>query len=567
MFFIDISPILRYNKVTKSKGNNKMSDKKYTIGLDFGSLSCRGVLVNVKDGSLAAEASMAYPHAVLSETLPDGTPLQGDFCLQSPADFRESMISVVRELAAKCDPSDVIGIAIDTTASTVLPIDKDFIPLCEKEAFASRPHAWMKMWKHHGAAPQAEKILRVCREQKKPYPDWYGGTVSPECLLSKVVEVFERDREVYDEAAAFLEVMDYLTSLLTGTPTFSLPLMKAKAFYDNGYPDKEFLSAIHQDLAELPNKLTDGFAEKVIAFPGERAGSLCPEMAEILGLDEGIAVSVGTADSYSPISALGITREGIMIMIIGTSMGMMLMSREGHSVSGVTASLPDIYRKDLWGYASGLTSVGDSFGWFAENCVPARYEKEASERRISIQQLLTEKASILEPGAGGVMALDWLKGNKSCLANPYLSGLFIGITISTRPEQMYRALIEATAFGARRVIEEYRASGVPIDEIRACGGIVGKNPLLMQIYADVIGLPIKASWCAQAPALGSAINAASAAGIRNAIDSMSDGNFKIYYPKEDNIARYDALYAEYLTLHDYFGRGGNRIMERLRGKM
>lgn len=543
-----------------------MDQNKYTIGLDFGSLSCRGVLVDVSDGHISAEAAMAYPHAVMSETLPDGTPLKGSPCLQSPTDFRESMISVVRELAAKCDPSDIIGIAIDTTASTVLPIDSNFVPLCEKEQFCSRPHAWMKMWKHHGAAPQAEKILRICREQQRPYPDWYGGTISPECLFSKVIEIFECDREVYDTAAAFIEVMDYLTSLLTGTPTFSLPLMKAKAFYDNGYPDRDFLSAIHPDLAELPKKLTDGFAEKVISFPGERAGSLCRSMAEILGLNEGIAVSVGTADSYSPIPALGITREGIMIMIIGTSMGMMLMSREGHSVSGVTASLPDIYCRGLHGYASGLTSVGDSFGWFADNCVPARYEKEASERNIPLQSLLTEKASLLDPGAGGVMALDWLKGNKSCLANPYLSGLFIGITISTRPEQMYRALIEATAFGARRVIEEYRASGVPVDEIRACGGIVGKNPLLMQIYADVIGLPIKASFCSQAPALGSAINAASAAGIYGAIDAMSDGNFKVYYPSDENAARYNSLYAEYLALHDYFGKGGNRIMERLRGK-
>jgi len=543
-----------------------MSDRKYTIGLDFGSLSCRGVLVDVSDGHISAEASMAYPHAVMSSSLPDGTPLDGDFCLQSPADFRESMISVVRELASKCDPADVIGIAIDTTASTVLPIDENFIPLCEDERFRSRPHAWMKMWKHHGAAPQAEKILRVCREQNSPYPDWYGGTVSPECLFSKVVEVFECDREIYDRAAAFVEVMDYLTSLLTGTPTFSLPLMKAKAFYDGSYPSEKFLKAIHPDLAGLPYKLTEGFADKVISFPGERAGSLCDKIAEILGLNVGIAVSTGTADSYSPIPALGITSEGIMIMIIGTSMGMMLMSREGHAVAGVTASLPDIYRRGLYGYASGLTSVGDSFGWFANNCVPARYEREANERGIPLQSLLTEKASLLEPGAGGVMALDWLKGNKSCLANPYLSGLFIGITISTRPEQLYRALIEATAFGARRVIEEYRASGVPVNEIRACGGIVGKNPLLMQIYADVIGIPIKASFCSQAPALGSAINAASAAGIPDAIDAMSDGNFKVYLPDEENTARYNSLYEEYLTLHDYFGRGGNKIMERLRGK-
>ncbi len=545
-----------------------MIQNTYTIGLDFGSLSCRGVLVDVKDGSIAAEAAMAYPHAVMSEALPDGTPLEGDPCLQSPEDFREAMIHVVRELVSRCDPSHVIGIAVDTTGSTVLPLDRNFVPLCEDERFRSRPQAWMKMWKHHGSAPQAEKLTRISREQNRPYLDWYGGSVSPECLLSKVVEVFECDREVYDAASAFVEVMDYLTSLLTGTPTFSLPLMKAKAFYDDetGYPDSEFFTAIHPDLVSLPKKLTEGFAEKVIAYPGERAGSLCKEMAELLGLREGIAVSAGTADSYAPIKALGITREATMIMIIGTSMGMMLMSRESHAVEGVTASLPDIYRKGLWGYASGLTSVGDAFGWFADNCVPARYEKEAEERGVSIQSLLTEKASLLEPGSGGVMALDWLKGNKSCLLNPYLSGLFIGITISTRPEQMYRALIEATAFGARVVVENYRKSGVPIEEIRACGGIVGKNPMLMQIYSDVIGLPIKASLCTQAPALGSAINAASAAGVENATRAMSEKNFTVYTPNPDSRAAYDCLYAEYLTLHDYFGRGENRIMEHLRGK-
>ncbi len=516
---------------------------------------------------------MAYPHAVMSDALPDGTPLEGNPCLQSPEDFRESMTAVVRELVGKCgDPPKIVGIAVDTTASTVLPIDENFIPLCEYERFHSRPHAWMKMWKHHGAAPQAEKLTRICREQNRPYLDWYGGSISPECLLSKVIEVFECDREIYDAAASFVEVMDYLTTLLTGKPTYSIPLMKAKAFFDEktGYPDKEFLSAIHPDLADLPEKLTEGFREKTFAYPGACAGSLCKEMAEILGLPEGIAVSVGTADSYAPITALGITREATMIMIIGTSMGMMLMSREGHSVEGVTASLRDIYYKDMWGYASGLTSVGDAFGWFAENCVPARYEHEADKRGISVQQLLTEKASLLPPGAGGVMALDWLKGNKSCLLNPYLSGLFIGLTVSTRPEQMYRALIEATAFGARVVIETYRKSGVPIDEIRACGGIVSKNPLLMQIYADVIGIPIKASGCTQAPALGSAINAACAAGvcpdIYSAVEAMSDKDFKVYCPNPESQALYNELYAEYLTLHDYFGRGGNRIMERLRGK-
>jgi L-ribulokinase len=248
------------------------------------------------------------------------------------------------------------------------------------------------------------------------------------------------------------------------------------------------------------------------------------------------------------------------------------MSDAERTVRGVTASLPEIYGiKNKHCYASGQTSTGDALGWFAENCIPSRYEREAEAKELSIQALLTEKAALLPAGSGGVMALDWLGGNKSCLANPNLTGLFIGLTLSTKPEQMYRALIEATAFGARAIVENYEKSGVPVREIRAAGGIVGKNKLLMQIYADVIGLPIKAGRCPQIPALGAAINAAVAAGvypdIERAVDAMSVKDFDIYTPNRDNHEAYNELYAEYMTLHDYFGKGGNRIMERLKGEI
>lgn len=545
---------------------------KYTIGLDFGSLSCRGVLVDVSDGRIAAEASMAYPHAVMTEKLPDGTPLEGDFCLQSPADFREVMIFVARKLVSECD-GEIIGIAMDTTVSTVLPIDENFIPLCESEKFASHPHAWMKMWKHHGAAPQAKRIEEICIEQNAPYLDWYGGSISSESLFMKAIETFDCDREVYDAAACFIEVADYLTSLLAGMPIFSLPLLKAKAFYDPQkglYPDTEFLTAFHPDLWDLPDKLTDGFCRKAFLYPGIPCGKLCAEMAKTLGLPEGIAVSAGTADSYAPIMGIGITGSGQMIMTIGTSTGIMIMSDEEKRVPGVTLSMTDVFYPGKCGYGSGQTSTGDALGWFADNCVPARYEREAEEKGISVQALLTEKAALLPAGSGGVMALDWLNGNKSCLANPHLSGLFVGLTLSTRSEQMYRALIEATAFGARAIIENYEKCGVPVREIRAAGGIVGKNRLLMQIYADVIGLPIMASKCPQVPALGAAIFAACAAGeypnYESAVSAMACKDFDVYTPNPKNRTEYDRLYAEYMQLHDYFGRGGNNIMERLRGK-
>ena len=547
--------------------------KKYTIGLDFGSLSCRGILADVADGRICAEAVFVYPHGVMTEALPDGTPLPDDFALQHPRDYREALEAVVKELVAKCDdPESIVGIAADTTVSTVISVDGEFIPLCERAEFASHPQAFAKMWKHHGAAPMAKRVEEICREQDRPYLDWYGGSISSESLFMKAIEAFVRDREVYDATECFIELADYVTSLLAGKPVFSIPLLKAKAFYSDNYtyPDYEFLAAFDPELVGLTNKLSEAYSQKSFLFPGTAAARLCPEMAARLGLPEGIAVSAGTADSYSPILGIGITGAGQMIMTIGTSTGIMIMSDEPHSVSGVTASLPDIYYPCKHGYASGQTSTGDALGWFADNCTPARYEREAEEKGISVQALLTERAALLPPGSGGVMALDWLNGNKSCLADPHLSGLFIGLTLSTKTEQMYRALIEATAFGARAIIENYEKSGVPVREIRAAGGIVGKNKLLMQIYADVIGLPIMASRCSQVPALGAAINAACAAGkyryIEDGVAAMSCKDFDVYTPDPAKRDQYNALYKEYITLHDYFGKGGNRIMERLRGK-
>ena len=548
--------------------------KKYTIGLDFGSLSCRGILVDTSDGRICAEAVMAYPHGVMTEKLTGGTPLEGDVAFQHPRDFREAMVAVVRELVEGCENAEnIVGIAADTTVSTVIALAADFLPLCELEEFASRPQAFAKMWKHHGAASMAKRVEQICIEQNRPSLDWYGGSISSESLFMKAIEAFERDREVYDRTACFIELADYVTSLLAGKPIFSRPLMKSKAFYDpkTGYPDADFLRAIDPDLVGLPNKLTYAFKDRTVATPGEAAGKLCSKMAKELGLPTGIAVSAGTADSYSPLLGIGIKSSGQMIMTVGTSTGIMIMSDEPRRVEGVTASLPEIYGiKNKHCYASGQTSTGDALGWFAENCIPSRYEREAEAKELSIQALLTEKAALLPVGSGGVMALDWLGGNKSCLANPNLTGLFIGLTLSTKPEQMYRALIEATAFGARAIVENYEKSGVPVREIRAAGGIVGKNKLLMQIYADVIGLPIKAGRCPQIPALGAAINAAVAAGvypdIERAVDAMSVKDFDIYTPNPENHEKYARFYAEYMALHDYFGRGANKIMERLRGK-
>ena len=555
--------------------NHPLHDRLYTIGLDYGSLSCRGILADVRNGSIHAEETFVYPHGVMDTSLPDGTPLASGWYLQHPSDYVDALQAVIPSLVRKSgiSPKQIVGIGVDATASTVIPVDETMQPLCLNPLFSSHPHAWPKMWKHHAAYPQAQKLTAISREQQCPYLDWYGGAVSAECLLSKVVETFECDRTVYDAAYAFMELADWIPSQLAGMPAFSTSLACAKAFYDlkTGYPDSDFFAAVHPDLAGLPQeKLMKHFSQHALAYPCQKVGELCSEMAQALGLCAGTVISAGHMDAYTPMAALGINQPGIMMMILGTSTGIMLLSEEERPVRGVTASLPDTFFPGLWGYASGQASVGDGLQWFADHCVPGEYEREAEKQGLSVQQYLTQLAQKLSPGETGLLCLDWINGNKSCLGNPRLSGMFLGLSLQTRPEHIYRAMLEATAFGARVIAETYRNAGVPVHEIRACGGIAGKNPLMMQIYADVLGMPISVSRCKQAPALGAAIYAAAAAkeqtgypDVFAAVENMADRNFTVYTPTEQHQSVYEALYREYCTLHDYFGCGENRVMERL----
>ncbi|MBR4289737.1 MAG: ribulokinase [Oscillospiraceae bacterium] len=542
----------------------------YTIGLDFGSLSCRGVLADVKSGRIAAEAEFAYPHRILTDALPDGTPLSGDWCLQHPGDYLAALDHILPALLRKSGiASDaVIGIGVDFTASTVMAVDENFRPLCE--TYPSRPHAWPKLWKHHGARKQAEKLTALCKAQAPQYLAWYGGKISPESLTAKVLQVFEEDPEIFRKAHSFVEAMDYITSLLCGKAVFGASAAVAKAMYSAGcgYPGADFFGAYHPSLGKLPEeKLAGRYEHADIAAPWEKAGSLCPEMAARFGLKAGIAVSAPQMDAYAAMPGIGIAKPGVMLLVVGTSTGIMLLSKEKKCVEGVTACLPDTYYPGLWGYGSGQASVGDAFGWFVENCVPEAYRQAAQQRKLSLHQYLTELAATLRPGESGLLALDWLGGNRSCLGNPSLSGLVLGLTLQTKPEHIYRALLEATAFGARVIVEAYRQAGVPVEEIRVCGGIANKNPLMMQIYADVLGLPLMVSRCTQAPALGAAIYAAAAAGVGDIfemVQTMSNRSCTVYEPDSAHRDVYNSLFREYRRLHDCFGRGENTVMERLR---
>ena len=547
-----------------------MAEPLYTIGLDYGSLSCRGVLARL-DGQIAAEAELAYPHGVLSDALPDGTPLTGGWYLQHPGDYVLALKTVVPALMAqsRVDPRRVIGIGVDFTASTVIPLDADFRPLCENPAYAGRPHAWCKLWKHHGAVDQAERLTRVCRERGLDLTP-YGGRISPECLAAKALQAFEEDPEVYAAADAFVEAGDYIVSLLAGRPVISAPMAAAKALWTSaGYPGTDFWAAVHPGLARLPReKLADRFGVSPVA-PGERAGGLCPDMARRLGLPSGIAVSAAQMDGYAPMLALGVTSPGRAMMVVGTSTAILLLNGAPLPVPGVTACLPDTCCPGLFTYAAGQASVGDCFQWFADTCVPGQYQQDARARGLSVQGWLTRLAAGLAPGESGLLALDWFNGNKSPFANGRLKGMILGLTLKTKPEHIYRALLEASAFGARMILEAFTKAGVSVSAVTVCGGIPGKNPLLMQIYADVLGLPLQVSRCKQAPALGAAIYAAAAAGERSgfpdvfsAAEAMRSRDFAAYLPDPASRAVYDALYREYAELADYFGRGRNAVMER-----
>ena len=311
---------------------------------------------------------------------------------------------------------------------------------------------------------------------------------------------------------------------------------------------------------------------RVITPIGERAGGLTARAAEWTGLRSGTAVAIANVDAHVAVPAVTVTEPGRMVMIMGTSICHMVLSNEEHLIPGICGYVEDGIIPGLFGYEAGQSCVGDHFAWFVENCVPAAYEQEAKARGLDIHQLLEEKAAHLKPGESGLLALDWWNGNRSVLVDVDLTGLLIGATLATKPEEIYRALIEATAFGTRVIIEAFLENGVPVYELVACGGLPEKNKLLMQIYADVTGREMKVTASQQTSALGASMFGAVAAGravggydsIFEASKHMAHLKEEIFKPNPENKQVYDQLYAEYLRLHDYFGRGGNDVMKTLK---
>ena len=537
---------------------------RYTIGIDFGSLSGRAVLADASDGREIASAQFDYPHGVMDRALPSGAPLPAGWALQHPQDYLDVLDHTLPQLARQVDPADIVGIGLDCTSSTVLPVDPQGTPLCMTERFRDIPHAWVMMWKHHAAQEQARRMTDLALQRREPWLPRYGGKVNAEWYFPKLLQVLEEAPEVYAAMAHYVEMADWLVWQLTGRQTRSAGCLGYKAFYTGQFPDSSFFRDLNPAFEHV-------VAEKVsgpIVQLGERAGTLTEEAARRYGLMPGTPVAAGNIDAHVCVPAAGIDGPGKLLAIIGTSTCHIVMGEEALPVPGMSGVVHGGVLPGLAGYEAGQSCVGDAFHWFERSCVSAAIEQEAAARGLTVQALLTEKAARLEPGESGLIALDWWNGNRSVLADADLTGLLLGMTLQTTPEEIYRALIESTAYGARVILESYRDSGVPVEAFYASGGVSRKNALAMQIYADVLRMPVRIASATQGPALGSAIFAAVAAGLypsaAEAARAMGGAQETVWLPNPARSAIYDRLYQEYKALHDLFGRGGNDVMKRLK---
>jgi len=543
-------------------------DRALVVGVDYGTLSGRAVVVRVADGAELGSAVHEYRHAVMDRTLTahSGEPLPPDWALQVPADYVEVLQTAVPAAlaAAGVDTADVVGIGVDVTSCTMVPTTGDGTPLCELPEFADRPHAYVKLWKHHAAQGQADRINELARERGESWLPRYGGLISSEWQFAKGLQVLEEDREIYDATEHWVEATDWIVWQLSGTYVRNACTLGYKGIYQDGsYPSEDFLTALNPDFAGFISKL-DGAP---IAQLGAVAGHLTAEAAGWTGLPEGIAVAVGNVDAHVTAPAANAVENGQMTLIMGTSTCHVISSDVLAEVPGMCGVVDGGIVAGSYGYEAGQSGVGDIFAWFVSTGVPGAYAEAAAAKGQNLHEYLTDLASDQPVGAHGLIALDWESGNRSVLVDHELSGLILGQTLATRPEDIYRALLESTAFGTRVIVEAYVESGVPVTELVVAGGLL-KNTFLMQMYSDITRLPLSTIVSDQGPALGSAIHAAVAAGyyedVRAAAPVMGGRVEAAYTPDPEAADAYDRLFAEYSTLYDYFGRGGNDVMHRLK---
>ncbi|QRG66800.1 ribulokinase [Brevibacillus choshinensis] len=547
-------------------------EKRYVIGIDFGTESGRVVIADVERGGELVSHSTPYRHGTIVERLPgSGKAVGQDWALQHPADYLEVLRQSVPEVLrlSGVSPTQVIGIGVDFTSCTIIPVDAEGQPLCMQASYRDEPHAYVKLWKHHAAQKEANRINEWAKESGETFLSRYGGKSSSEWMVAKVWQVLNEAPDIYRATHRFVEAGDWIVQQLTGNWVRSNCSAGYKAFWHkhDGYPSSDFFKQLDPRLEDLT---ATKLAGEVLPL-GTRAGELTEEAAQQMGLCSGTAVAVSIIDAHAGVPGSGAVRSGQMVMAMGTSLCLLVQSDKEVQVEGVSGVVEDGMITGLFGYEAGQPAVGDLFGWYCEQAVPAYVQESAEQAGVSVHAWLESRAAELKPGQHGLLVLDWWNGNRSVLEDADLSGLIVGLSLHTKPHEIYRALLESTAFGTRRIMEAFAEAGVAVDEIFACGGLPQRNRLFMQIYADVTGREIKIAAATETTALGAAIHGAVAAGaerggysdLATAAVRMAQVREETFRPIPENMAVYDELYRQYIRLHDVFGRGG-LVMKELK---
>lgn len=541
--------------------------KKYVIGIDYGTLSARAVLIELDSGCEIAESVYEYPHAVM--TYADfGISTNADTALQHPSDYIDALSFTVREITEKAsvDAKDILGIGIDFTSSTIMPVLSDGTPMCLIEKYKNNPHAYVKLWKHHGANKEADDMTQAAIKCNQSWLSDFGGKVSSEWMLPKILETKRNSAELYNETCRFIEAGEWVATTLTGSDFRSSCMAgyKTQWIKDKGYPSKGFFAEFGEDFSDI---IGTKISENVLPT-GSKAGEVCERGNKLCGLAEGTAVSVPIIDAHATLPGSGVVESGKLMLIVGTSCCHIILSEKDRKIDGIFGKVLDGVIPGYYAYEAGQSCVGDMFDHFIKNYVPEKYSVEAREAGINLFDLLTERASRLEVGENKLLALDWWTGNRSPYSDFDLSGVIVGLTLSTKSEDIFRALLESCAFGTKVIVDNFEKSGIEVNELYACGGIAKKNPLFMQIMADVLGKSVRVTGEEQAAAKGSAILAAYACGyyntIKDAANKMCNSKDTIFTPVSSHHEKYKLLYEEYRTLSEYFARSGNNVMKKLK---
>ena len=540
----------------------------YSIGIDFGTGSGRVFLVNTENGEIIGQYVQTYTHGTIEGEL-NGHKLPQSYALQNANDYMEVIETGIPEILAKTiiDEKEFVVIGLEFSSSTVIFVDEKMEPMHNNPKFYNNPHAYVKLWKHHGAQAEADLLFNTAIEEKNRWLGYYGFNVSSEWMIPKIMEVNDKAPEVMTETADIMEAGDWIVNRLTGENVRSNCGLGFKSFWESS-------TGFHYDLFDkVDDNLSDIVRTKVdapIVSIGESVGTVSAEMAHKLGLSPETVVSPFIIDAHSSLLGIGAEKDKEMTMVMGTSTCHLMLNKEQHKVPGISGSVKGAIIPDLYAYEAGQTAVGDLFEYVA-NQSPYEYVKTAEDRGISIFELLNEKASQRYPGESDLIALDWHNGNRSVLSDSNLKGSLFGLSLQTKHEDIYRAYMEATAFGTKMIMQQYQGWQMEVERVFACGGIPKKNHLLMEIYANVLNKKITVIDSEYAPAIGAAILGAICGGAHpnfsSAIQAMKEPVLYQVEPDHAQVLIYKKLFNAYKELHDLLGYKKARIMRNVSALM